>query len=733
MRAPISRMLTPFHWLGTISTAIVFRNIRQRTFLAAMVHKYEPPVYDCSVCGKDVKDHDLGIFNRHQGLHNGTKQFKCEVCDDGFSDRRILERHMGWHGLTRNYVCNKCGDALITDMGLISHRRTCGVDPASKPLFCNHCGWRTANKPSIRNHKCQEALELMKLTEGGDNFRSELAKASLTAKGVPLSATYNKRPVDPRDAAAAGQQQAGLIPALHRELPGDRIVTRQGDEPPEASHKRPISGAATQQEDELPLETVDERLASPARSHQQIEPLHEPDQKHSGSRPPEPPLAQTRGTSEQERRSLSTVTSSRAVPAALQTSFRIQPSPNAVQGWNNRLTQQHAAPNVALNVARWRPHYTVNGSSDTAHTSSSRQVPSSNGLAMVPTEHLSTRHVSSPGRMAATPVVLSSGRMRSRSPQRADLSTERSSPERRSISLQLPTIRTEQTLPATWLPSVEALELPKPRQRNNYTEEQPRRLTPISVPPSNPALHRLLSPQGEPYRTEHLSDYRAPMRRQLSDRALQQALGAMKRRASMGLDDALRVVRQRPSASQSPLKDRLSPTARNPPNLPPLSASPAEVAQLQSTGSASLAQCPSVQSPRIPEPARLASDPFPRPTIPTQLPSMSALRLPLPVRRSSVPGPVPNASSLHPSLTSRQNDLSSQRREISLRQPVSYPPQDSSSFQTLAFSSLTAKRCQACGHEISMQPTTKTPVDIDLIDQRRWCFCKNSTQDKSMA
>uniref|UniRef100_A0A8R1Y5K3 C2H2-type domain-containing protein n=1 Tax=Onchocerca volvulus TaxID=6282 RepID=A0A8R1Y5K3_ONCVO len=48
-------------------------------------------------------------MNVHKRIHTGEKSHKCNVCDNEFSDNRILNKHNSTHVLEKSFKCDLCG------------------------------------------------------------------------------------------------------------------------------------------------------------------------------------------------------------------------------------------------------------------------------------------------------------------------------------------------------------------------------------------------------------------------------------------------------------------------------------------------------------------------------------------------------------------------------------------------------------------------------------------------
>ncbi|CAG9859203.1 unnamed protein product [Phyllotreta striolata] len=85
--------------------------------------KYSKRKHDCKKCGKQFSS--KSSLNRHILIvHEETKRFRCEICDEKFTVKNSLKYHMNIHTDTKPYKCNLCSRAFRQPAPLIRHRRT---------------------------------------------------------------------------------------------------------------------------------------------------------------------------------------------------------------------------------------------------------------------------------------------------------------------------------------------------------------------------------------------------------------------------------------------------------------------------------------------------------------------------------------------------------------------------------------------------------------------------------
>ena len=68
---------------------------------------------------------NLYALKRHmKNVHEGLRDFQCDVCSKGFSSRDSLNRHMTSHSTIRDFPCTLCEKAFKTKDGLNAHHQT---------------------------------------------------------------------------------------------------------------------------------------------------------------------------------------------------------------------------------------------------------------------------------------------------------------------------------------------------------------------------------------------------------------------------------------------------------------------------------------------------------------------------------------------------------------------------------------------------------------------------------
>ena len=105
-----------------------------------------PIIYvQCPECKKRLKQKS---YRSHLRTHLGVKQFKCDLCGDGFTRKNDVKRHMKLiHEKPRNFKCDICQKYFVTEENLKCHKnkhknemkcRVCNHGFGKREYFDNH-------------------------------------------------------------------------------------------------------------------------------------------------------------------------------------------------------------------------------------------------------------------------------------------------------------------------------------------------------------------------------------------------------------------------------------------------------------------------------------------------------------------------------------------------------------------------------------------------------------------
>ncbi|KAF9517981.1 hypothetical protein BS47DRAFT_1338851 [Hydnum rufescens UP504] len=88
---------------------------------------------------------------RHLQSHTGHRPFKCDHCNQYFSESATLQQHLRRHTNERPYICDYpgCGKAFAITGALTIHKR---VHSGEKPFKCTYCDRSFAESSNLSKH-----------------------------------------------------------------------------------------------------------------------------------------------------------------------------------------------------------------------------------------------------------------------------------------------------------------------------------------------------------------------------------------------------------------------------------------------------------------------------------------------------------------------------------------------------------------------------------------------------
>jgi len=107
--------------------------------------KKKGKMVSCPQCHKKMKPKSL---KPHMKTHLGLKQFKCDLCGDGFTRKNDVKRHKKLiHEKQRNIQCTICKKYFLSEEKLESHN----IFHKAK-LVCKICGLKFSKLELYKNH-----------------------------------------------------------------------------------------------------------------------------------------------------------------------------------------------------------------------------------------------------------------------------------------------------------------------------------------------------------------------------------------------------------------------------------------------------------------------------------------------------------------------------------------------------------------------------------------------------
>ncbi|KAJ0393314.1 hypothetical protein ATCC90586_002615 [Pythium insidiosum] len=134
-------------------------------------------------CGKTFQL--KGNLKRHQNIHRGDKQFRCDVCGREFLRKADRDVHRRVHTGEKPYTCRfpHCDKSFARRSDLLSHERT---HSGKKPFACDFpgCGKRFARRFDLHKHQ--------RMHGGATACRPEATRASAKRQRCDADVTTDR-------------------------------------------------------------------------------------------------------------------------------------------------------------------------------------------------------------------------------------------------------------------------------------------------------------------------------------------------------------------------------------------------------------------------------------------------------------------------------------------------------------------------------------------------------------
>lgn len=109
------------------------------------------------------------IVKNHEKSNEGSKNFKCSICNKTFALKGNLKAHFHVHNGTKPFVCSICNKGFKSKDGMLRHQIT---HSGAKPFPCDICKQSFSSAVSLREHKARHTNQkLYECSICGKNFR----------------------------------------------------------------------------------------------------------------------------------------------------------------------------------------------------------------------------------------------------------------------------------------------------------------------------------------------------------------------------------------------------------------------------------------------------------------------------------------------------------------------------------------------------------------------------------
>lgn len=164
------------------SMAFKSKSLTERQMeLDQLASEHNEQHFKCNLCGKVFRGTDN--LKRHMDLHDSSKKFKCEICDNSYAIG-YKWGHMRTHTDEKKYQCSVCGALCRSLYGLNIHVLT---HTGEKPHQCKYCQKHFRTRSLLNCHvrlHTGEFLHYCKPCEKGYTCKKGLQKHNFKVHGM---------------------------------------------------------------------------------------------------------------------------------------------------------------------------------------------------------------------------------------------------------------------------------------------------------------------------------------------------------------------------------------------------------------------------------------------------------------------------------------------------------------------------------------------------------------------
>uniref|UniRef100_A0A1A9W9U2 Protein krueppel n=1 Tax=Glossina brevipalpis TaxID=37001 RepID=A0A1A9W9U2_9MUSC len=111
----------------------------------------KPKQYYCGLCSRGFASHLLLRLHKRTHYGNSTKSHECKVCCKKYNTKSMLDEHMNAHTGLRPYKCSECSKDFASKYTLQAHMKI--HTERNRPFQCDQCEKAFLNQQNLNQHK----------------------------------------------------------------------------------------------------------------------------------------------------------------------------------------------------------------------------------------------------------------------------------------------------------------------------------------------------------------------------------------------------------------------------------------------------------------------------------------------------------------------------------------------------------------------------------------------------